>query len=59
MDFEKMLAEPTRDEAFRATVYAMNTLLMQKAYYTEEEFEHYFCEWAEKHPQPERIGPCQ
>ena len=40
MDFEKALAELTRDQAFRATVYAMNTLLIQKAIYTEEEWEY-------------------
>jgi hypothetical protein len=35
-----------RDEAFRATVYAMNTLLIQKGVYTSEEFEQLFCEHA-------------
>ena len=35
-----------RDEAFRATVYAMNTLLIKKGVYTTEEFEKLFCEHA-------------
>jgi hypothetical protein len=35
-----------RDEAFRATVYAMNTLLIKKGVYTSEEFERLFCEHA-------------
>ena len=35
-----------RDEAFRATVYAMNTLLIKKGVYTTKEFEQLFCEHA-------------
>ena len=35
-----------RDESFRATVYAMNTLLIQKGVYTTAEFEQLFCEHA-------------
>jgi hypothetical protein len=35
-----------RDEAFRATVYAMNTLLIKKGVYTTGEFEQLFCEHA-------------
>jgi hypothetical protein len=35
-----------RDEAFRATVYSMNTLLIKKGVYTTEEFEPRFCEQA-------------
>lgn len=33
-----------RDQVFRATVYAMNTLLIKKGVYTSEEFEQLFCE---------------
>jgi len=36
-----------RDERFKATVYAMNTLLIQKGVYTTEEFEAYFCQFVE------------
>ena len=36
-----------RDERFKATISAMNTLLIQKGIYTQEEFEAYFCQWAE------------
>lgn len=35
-----------REESFKATVYAMNTLLVQKGIYTPEEFEALFCEHA-------------
>jgi hypothetical protein len=35
-----------RDESFRATVYAMNTLLIKKGIYTSKEFEQLFCEHA-------------
>ena len=33
-------------ESFRATVYAMNTLLIKKGFYTSKEFEQLFCEHA-------------
>jgi len=36
------------DEAFRATVYAMNTLLIQKGFYTDEEFRFQFRQSAQK-----------
>jgi|HubBroStandDraft_2_1064218.scaffolds.fasta_scaffold211387_1 hypothetical protein len=35
------------DQAFRATVYAMNTLMIQKGVYTSKEYEHYFCQYAD------------
>ena len=35
-----------RNESFRATVYAMNTLLIKKGFYTSKEFEQLFCEHA-------------
>jgi hypothetical protein len=33
---------------FKATAYAMNTLLIQKGVYTPQEFERLFAEWAKK-----------
>lgn len=38
----------SRDEQFRATVYAMNTLLLGRGFYTPEQFETLFCEHIEK-----------
>lgn len=38
----------SRDEAFKATVYAMNTLLIHKGIYTQQEFEQLFVEWVKK-----------
>ena len=38
----------SRDEAFKAAVYAMNTLLIHKGIYTQEEFEQLFVEWVKK-----------
>jgi hypothetical protein len=35
-----------RDDRFKATVAAMNTLLIRKGIYTQEEFEGYFIESA-------------
>ena len=38
----------SRDDRFRATVYAMNTLLMHKGIYTQKEFRQLFFEWVSK-----------
>jgi hypothetical protein len=48
MSFEEALAVASRDEGFKATVYAMNTLLIRKGVYTQEEFQLFFVEWVEK-----------
>lgn len=48
MSFEEALAVASRDEGFKATVYAMNTLLIHKGIYTQEEFQARFVEWVEK-----------
>jgi len=48
MSFEEALALASRDEGFKATVYAMNTLLIHKGIYTQEEFQKLFVEWVEK-----------
>ncbi|HEY6770216.1 MAG TPA: hypothetical protein VI386_36200 [Candidatus Sulfotelmatobacter sp.] len=48
MSFEEALAVASRDEGFKATVYAMNTLLIHKGIYTQEEFQTLFVEWVVK-----------
>jgi len=48
MSFQEALEVLSREERFRATVYAMNSLLIQKGVYAREEFEQMFKEWAEK-----------
>jgi hypothetical protein len=48
MSFEEALAVASLDEGFKATVYAMNTLLIHKGIYTQEEFQALFVEWVEK-----------
>jgi hypothetical protein len=48
MSFEEALTLASRDEGFKATVYAMNTLLIHKGVYTQEEFQALFVEWVEK-----------
>jgi hypothetical protein len=48
MSFEEALAVASRDESFKATVYAMNTLLIHKGIYTQEELQTLFVEWVEK-----------
>jgi hypothetical protein len=61
MSFEEALTLASRDEGFKATVYAMNTLLIHKGIYTQEEFQSLFIEWVEKEqrrkaPEPKRAG---
>ncbi len=46
MTFEESYKLMGREESFRATVYAMNTLLIKKGFYTSKEFEQLFCEHA-------------
>ncbi len=48
MSFEEALNLATRDDGFKATVYAMNTLLIHKGVYTREEFQALFVEWVTK-----------
>jgi hypothetical protein len=48
MSFEEALEMLSRDERFKATIYAMNSLLIHKGVYGREEFERMFVEWAEK-----------
>jgi hypothetical protein len=48
MSFDEALKVASRDERFMATVYAMNSLLIQKGIYTTEEFESIFIEWVNK-----------
>jgi hypothetical protein len=47
MTFDQALDVLTRDDRFKATISAMNALLIQKGVYTQREFEIYFCQWAE------------
>jgi len=65
LSYEKAMLLASRDEAFKATIYAMNTLLVHKGIYTQDEFQKVFVEWVEKeeakkarahhgsHPEPE------
>ena len=46
--FDEAMDRLSRDERFRATVYAMNTLLVQKGVYSPEEFEFQFRQFAQK-----------
>ncbi|MDR3749448.1 MAG: hypothetical protein P4M04_15100 [Acidobacteriota bacterium] len=48
ISFEEAMNELSRDERFKATVYAMNTLLVEKGIYSPEEFEFHFRQWAQK-----------
>lgn len=46
--FDEAMDRLSREERFRATVYAMNTLLVQKGVYSPEEFEFQFRQFAQK-----------
>jgi hypothetical protein len=46
--FQEALETLSRDERFKATVYAMNSLMIQKGVYAREQFERMSKEWAEK-----------
>ena len=48
MSFEEAVERATDNEGFKATVYAMNSLLLLKGVYTREEFQQLFVEWIEK-----------
>jgi len=48
MSCEKALDLLTRDFGFKASVYAMKTLLIDKGVYTQKEFQELFVEWALK-----------
>ena len=48
MSYEEALDILSRDDRFKATIYAMNTLLIHKGIYTQEEFQQLFVEWAVK-----------
>ncbi len=56
MSFEDALELLTRDESFKATLYAVNTLLIQKGIYTKNEFEDLFVEWAKKELNRKKQG---
>jgi hypothetical protein len=48
ISFEEAMEKLSRDERFRATIYSMNTLLVQKGIYSPEEFEFQFRQFAQK-----------
>ncbi len=48
ISFEEAMELLSRDDRFKATVYAMNTLLVEKGIYSPEEFEFHFRQWAQK-----------
>ena len=48
ISYEEAMARLSREDRFRATVYAMNTLLVQKGIYSPEEFEFQFRQFGQK-----------
>lgn len=48
ISFEEAMETLSREDRFRATIYAMNTLLVQKGIYSPGEFEFQFRQFAQK-----------
>jgi hypothetical protein len=48
ISFEDAMEPLSREERFHATVYAMNTLLVQKGIFSPEDFEFQFRQFAQK-----------
>jgi hypothetical protein len=48
ISFNEAMERLSGEERFRSTVYAMNTLLVQKGIYSPEEFEFQFRQFAQK-----------
>ncbi len=48
ISFEDAVEVLSREDSFKATVCAMNTLLVQKGIYSPAEFEFQFRQWAQK-----------
>jgi hypothetical protein len=56
MTFKQATDYLSRDERFHATVYAMNSLLVQKGIYSPEEFEFQFRQFAEKEARKSKFA---
>ncbi len=56
MSYEKALEQLSREERFRAALYAMNTLLIHKGVYTQQEFQDLFVEWASKERKRDSVA---
>ncbi|MGB2605074.1 MAG: hypothetical protein WBC78_15865 [Candidatus Sulfotelmatobacter sp.] len=48
ISFDEAMEKLSREERFRATIYSMNTLLVQKGIYSPDEFEFQFRQFAQK-----------
>ena len=48
MSYAEALENLSRVGRFKATIYAMNTLLIHKGIYSQQGFEQLFVEWARK-----------
>lgn len=48
ISYKQAIEQLSRDERFKATVYAMNSLLVQKGVYSPDEFEFQVRQWAQK-----------
>ena len=56
VSYDEALEVLSRDDRFKATIYAMNTLLIHKGIYTQQEFQQLFVEWASKEESKKQSG---
>jgi hypothetical protein len=59
ISFDDAIEILSREERFMGTVYAMNSLLIHRGVYTQQEFDALFCRWAktqQERPKSERTG---
>jgi hypothetical protein len=59
IDYDDALARLTEEQRLRATVYAMNTLLIAKGVYTAEEFRFQFRQSAQKQLRKKKCSAAQ
>jgi len=55
INYDDALAQLTEDQRLRATMYAMNTLLIAKGIYTAEEFRFQFRQSAQKQLRKKKL----
>jgi hypothetical protein len=54
--YEEALECLSSDESFKSTIYAMNSLLIDKGIYTAEEFRFQFRQAAQKHVRKRNVA---
>ena len=56
VSYDEALEVLSRDDRFKATIYAMNTDTTNNEIYTQQEFQQLFVEWASKEESKKQSG---